>query len=220
MKQTSFRLVVSFLLALAMGAENNAHAQMFGQRSMGTSRSPARTAAEATNVGTVQGNERFIRGNRSASDFVGSTARDSFVGSEQGSGDGRVKSAVSNLRIERAPDANRTAQSLSRRRAMYDPRLEVGFRFSAASSDKLSSLVERRLAKSESIHWTDPVEVSVEGPTATLRGEVLSERDRRLAELLVLFEPGISKVQNELRVKQSAPVPQQSAPMAKAVPTP
>ncbi|MHB9080346.1 MAG: hypothetical protein ACYC3X_22965 [Pirellulaceae bacterium] len=40
----------------------------------------------------------------------------------------------------------------------------------------------------------------MEGRTATLRGEVPSAADRDLAELLLTFEPGISTIQNELRV--------------------
>ncbi|NUQ65016.1 MAG: BON domain-containing protein [Pirellulales bacterium] len=207
MKRTySSAVLVVFILAAA--EENRAAAQMFGQRSIGTSRASSRTATDMSKVGTVQGNERFIRGNRQKTDFVGSSARDSFVGAEQGTGDGRVRSAVSNLRIERAPNANQTVPLAGRHGEMYEPRLAVGFRFAPTSPERINSALEHRLTTSESIRWTGPVEVSVEGPTATLRGEVVSEHDRRLAELLVLFEPGISQVRNELRVKPSSPAPQ------------
>jgi hypothetical protein len=54
--------------------------------------------------------------------------------------------------------------------------------------------------------------VSVEGATATLRGEVASERDRTLAERLVLFEPGIDSVRNELKVRSPSKGPAEYLP--------
>ena len=49
-------------------------------------------------------------------------------------------------------------------------------------------------------HLTSRIEASAAGGFATLRGEVASERDRTLIERLVLFEPGISAVRNDLKV--------------------
>ena len=43
------------------------------------------------------------------------------------------------------------------------------------------------------------------GRTAILRGEVTSARERDLAELAALVEPGISAVKNELVVATPAP---------------
>ena len=50
------------------------------------------------------------------------------------------------------------------------------------------------------------------GRTAILRGTVATDEDRRLAEQLVLLEPGVAKVQNEITVR-----PQ---PAAETVPQP
>lgn len=207
------KAILATLLTLAMvfSAVLSAEAQMFGSRSLGASRPTARTATDTSNVGVVQGNERFVRGNRRKTDFVGTDTRDTsgFVGSEQGTATGRVRSATSDLRIERAPDVTRTTRPSTRATDMYEPRLAVGFRYGGLATEKLSSTLQQRLASSQAIHWTTPLEVSLEGPTATLQGTVASERDRRLAELLVLFEPGISTVRNELKV---SPPPQPTTP--------
>jgi hypothetical protein len=45
------------------------------------------------------------------------------------------------------------------------------------------------------------IEVSVAGRVATLRGVAASEHDRRLAELLAGFEPGIDSVNNQIRIE-------------------
>jgi osmotically-inducible protein OsmY len=49
------------------------------------------------------------------------------------------------------------------------------------------------------------IEVSPEDHSAILRGAVPSEADRQQTELLVMFEPGIQKVVNELTVDSSLP---------------
>jgi BON domain len=49
------------------------------------------------------------------------------------------------------------------------------------------------------------VSVSVEDGVVVLRGEVASERDRRLAEGIMRLEPGVAEVRNELIVNGSAP---------------
>ena len=56
------------------------------------------------------------------------------------------------------------------------------------------------------------IEVSPEGHSAILRGAVPSEHDRQTTELLVMLEPGIQKVENELTVDSTLPpVPASSA---------
>ena len=72
-----------------------------------------------------------------------------------------------------------------------------------------------RLSASPSIRATEPLEVSMAGRTATLRGTVESEHEKQLAGLMLLFEPGISKVQNELAV-----APSDSTPSAEPRPAP
>lgn len=51
------------------------------------------------------------------------------------------------------------------------------------------------------------VDITVEGRTAVLTGNVESPRDRRLIEGLVRLEPGISKVENNVRVVRLEQIP-------------
>lgn len=55
------------------------------------------------------------------------------------------------------------------------------------------------------------LKIDAEGDgVVTLRGEVDSEDHKRLAGLMVQFEPGVRKVQNELVVKQPQSLPPSS----------
>lgn len=200
-------------LAATLAAAGEAGAQLFGTRTLGTSlarrtRGAGAVATTGSNVvGSVRLNERYIRGNRGRVDFVGGDSQEQrgFVGSEQAQAGGAIRSAVSDLRIESAPDANRgQARTTPPRTGMYGPRLRVDFAFSPQSPAALSTVLAGQLRECPAIRRSGPIEVSVEGETATLRGEVASERDRTLARLIVLFEPGISQVRNELTVRASS----------------
>ena len=123
----------------------------------------------------------------------------------------QVQSAVTGLRAQTGPDANRTQSPASQRRtAMYDPRLKVNFDFTPRPADDLNTQLARRLESSLRPGRSGRIEVSMEGATAILRGEVASERDRRLARLLLLLEPGISDVRNELTVTPAEATPERS----------
>lgn len=49
------------------------------------------------------------------------------------------------------------------------------------------------------------VDVQIDGRTATLRGSVTNESERRMSELLMRLEPGVSGVQNRIRVAPEVP---------------
>ena len=66
----------------------------------------------------------------------------------------------------------------------------------------LTSLLER----SRQIQKRSPISVTVRDYTAILRGRVATEHDRSLAAALLLLEPGIWQVQNELVVESPPPV--------------
>jgi hypothetical protein len=148
---------------------------------------------------------RFLRGNRAASDFVGTGTSETrrFVGSEQAGGEGEeIRSAIDNLQVETAPDANQTAGAVRPPRVpMNAPRLRVGFEFVPQVPTEVSDRLAHRLQAASPRAGTSRIEVSVAGDVAILRGEVASARDRKLAELLVGFEPGIAAVKNQLVVR-------------------
>ena len=189
--------------------------QLLGRQSSGSgssgSGSSGNDRSAFAGVGMPDASARYVRGNRQATDFVGTDSRDSagFVGRQQADGDGQIRSAIDdNLRIQSGPDANRTQAASGRQRtAMYQPRLSVNFDFARRPAAELNSRLTHRLESSLALAGTARVEVSVEGGTAILRGEVASERDRKLARLMLLFEPGISNVRDELIVKRPQPIP-------------
>lgn len=210
------------LLALALASE--AQAQMFGRRNLGggLERSSVTRAerpgeqpsasSQPTEVG-VGVDERFIRGMRDEREFVGVETIDpgAFVGLQQGASRGAIRSAITalpelvNERINQ-PQAEVQPQRIQ----PYGPRLIVGFDYTPAPQQAVAAQLTTRLQQSAGIQRLGPIEVSVEGRTAILRGEVASAHDRSLAAELVRLEPGVSRVENHLSV---AAEPENSVPL-------
>jgi hypothetical protein len=184
----------------------------------GTSGGTAGAATGATDLGESV-RERLARGARGSDDFVGTDAaeRRSFVGAQQSEAAEPVISAQEGLEIEQSPDANQgQTRTATPSLGMYDPRLRVSFDFPQRPAADVTATLARRLQTSSAIRRLGRIEVSLEGQTATLRGAVASERDRSLARLLVLFEPGISSVKDELTVPTGRPHSQTDRPPAHA----
>lgn len=171
-------------------------------RTTGSSAPGAQAAGEG--IGSlISEDARFVRGNRSAADFVGVDAGETqtFVGRAQGVLAEEIRSAVDELEVELAPDANQTAGAARPARvSMYAPRLRIDFGFTPQAANEVSAALTRRLQSVPFRAGTSPIAVSVADGVATLHGEVASAQDRKLAELLVRFEPGIVLVQNHLTV--------------------
>lgn len=176
------------------------------------------TGSSLSEVGTVTGNERYVRGNRSANDFVGTSSRDlaGFVGMQQSAASSRVLPPVTTSRPITTRDANETARIP--RSPIYDPHLTLSFRYTSPADQGRAAALSRRLQSCLAHRMTGQIEVSMEGRTATLQGVVASESDRALAQRMLLFEPGISQVRNELVVQ--APAASPSPPPAVVAPSP
>jgi osmotically-inducible protein OsmY len=183
---------------------------MFGPRTFGRTLRPQPSPGVSGSVGVLR-NQRFVRGNRQRTDFVGADRVDArqFVGLQQSGTAGAVRSAVAGL----AAGDTSTAVNQPRRSAPaqrpYDPRLEVGFAFPQSSAETVESRITRQLASR-----LPGIEVAVLERTAILRGVVASEEDRQLAELLAGFESGVSRVENQLRVVGSRGAPPPPPPPA------
>ncbi len=180
-----------------------AEAQLFGTRSLGQPLSRRPVATRVSTTGEISGNERFLRENRGSSDFVGSDQRDQrgFVGSQQARGTGAVLSSTAGLREkrDRSSQINRSLPAVSKN-TMYPPRIQLGelkIRERQVQSDpRLADQLMNSRRFSKESHFS----VSVAGRQATVQGEVTSARERQLAELVLLFEPGIESVVNQLKV--------------------
>lgn len=213
----NFRLII-LVLAAAIGVEGSAWAQLFpnsaGRRGSSIKSPSSGSASKSSSQGTndspspLQGGEWAIRRSHGRGSFVGANAGDQigFVGSGQAAVGGAIRSAIDNARIR--VNANVNQVLLPRRKTeLYYPQLSVGFDFGSRREEAVSSAVTRQLQETPVLRTTSPIAVSVEGRTATLRGEVASERDRELAQQLALFEPGIDGVRNLLTVKSPRPAP-------------
>lgn len=208
-------------------------AQMFGQRSLGGTLRPqprpgqaAATAAE-TATGEIEGTERFLRGNRSRRDFVGSDRREQagFVGSQQALGSGRVVAATESLQAEADPTArvNPPLPALPPK-SMYYPRLRLDANSFAAFGSALrqarleainsniNSMVgvitlppadKYRITPEQRVTTFSKgsVQLTRSGEKAILIGTVSSAEEAERLKILLSFEPGIYEVENQVTIK-------------------
>lgn len=200
-----------FAVGLAFCSSPEAQGQLFGARQMGNPlirQSAAGGGEFAGNVGMVQGNERFIRGNRGAADFVGTDNRETqgFVGQVNAANlnPAQIPTTLGiQRRANQAPQINRPARR-HRPNTLHDPPLELGFQPEPEALQRLAASAAERISQSLGERFGSPIEVLVVERTAILRGEVDTADASRLAALMAGFEPGVSTVQNELRVNSAA----------------
>ena len=84
---------------------------------------------------------------------------------------------------------------------MYHPRLTLGFEAIAPEPEIKSSGLKRTLALSTPTASVAPsIEVLYSDRTVTLRGQVQNDRQKMLCSRLLMFEPGVDAVRNELEV--------------------
>ena len=166
-------------------------------------------ASGAVTTPTAAASEWMIQRSHQPGSFVGtdSTDKTGFVGAQQAL-DARARAVATGIGLGIRLN-NRVNQILQARRAneMYHPQVVVAFDVPSRDSAEVSSLLARQLAMTPAIRATSPIEVSVAGTTATIRGEVASERDRALIEQMALFEPGISSVRNLLTLQAPTLLP-------------
>lgn len=86
--------------------------------------------------------------------------------------------------------------------------LKLGFTPTPVVSSTFTATTSARLQKLPALKNQRGVNVAMEGSTVVLRGEVASEADRELAEGLMMLEPAVSAVRNELVVRSAPPAPE------------
>ncbi len=206
-------VAVAFLISTS--AMETAQAQLFGARSLGkplTRR--AATAAAASSAmdaaGTVQGDERFLRGNRSRNEFVGSnrSSLQGFIGSEQAIGTGRVRTSVESLRElpDRSAAINRPVKPLVAD-VMYRPRLSISASelatasYIASVANKRDAKLVLRLSKAAGSN----IQISHERDRTVIRGVVASESMVEKLRILASFEPHIDTIESQLLIGSQLP---------------
>ncbi|TWT80828.1 hypothetical protein CA13_22740 [Planctomycetes bacterium CA13] len=202
-------LMVLMMVSLLV---SDAEAQLFGERSVGQplsrrTRPQAATPEAMETAGTLEGDERFLRENRSRNDYVGSNrgSLQGFVGSEQAIGTGRVRTSVESLREppNRAGQINRPFPQI-RPGEMYYPRLDIDVS-DMADASYISAVALKRDAKLQSLlSQTAESDIVVfhQGDRTVLRGIVASEAMAEKLRILASFEPHINNIESQLVVGQ------------------
>ncbi len=99
---------------------------------------------------------------------------------------------------------------------IYPPRLQVAFTAAPADPEFRAAWLAEQLRETLHLGPEQKIVVKLEGEKAILQGEVASDREKNLARLLVLFEPGVNDVDDtHLRVRPADP---QELPDGSAVP--
>lgn len=194
------------LVLLLVAVSDHCHAQgLFGDRQLGRAVNK-RSAPQSTGPDSgVTTGRRFLRDERSVTDFVGSAiaqeAAGNFVGGQSAAS--TAVSSIVGLTEEARPVLNRPR--FVRPSGMYAERLKLTADSLPPSgsandvfpiSDSTAAIIQARSLT---------IEVSPEGNSAILLGSVPSEHDRQMTELLVKLEPGIQTVENRLTVDPSLP---------------
>lgn len=203
------RFVLTVLIVTLFTGDLCCAQGLFGERTLGRSlgrRAGPGAAAAGSASGVVSEGQRFLRGEREATNFVGSSAggggASGFVG-----GTTAVTSAVSSvagLTQEVRPPLNRPR--IVRTTGLYPERLSLGDDELQTASDSRVSAPPVSSAVLSVIQMRGlTIEVSPEERSATLRGVVPSEHERQTTELLVMLEPSIQNVRNELTVDPNCP---------------
>lgn len=223
------RYLCTFLLLLF--ATDSAMAQgMFGPRNLGqgisgrssTRGSSSRSAADDTEVlspsSSLQG-RRFTREARTAGDFVGANTQSEAAGNFVGAQSTAQTAVAAAVGITETAVGGTNRRRVLRPAGIYAERLTLAPELQqSATSFSLQDLAAQESASAVAV-WAAAqgisLQVSVDSRQAVLSGIVQSEKDRQTAELLLLLEPGVDRVRNQLTVasatlperRDSPPVP-------------
>jgi hypothetical protein len=197
------------------GTSQSTNQSASGSQAASSSQSPGATDA---NVGTITGGERFLRENRDPGQMVGGDV--AGAGNLRGATDGGASTvnpfgSSSSRASSYSPFNSMFNQgmmnSMSRQRRQLRVPLRLGLDVSSPSTPVAAPVytgpntaLQTRLTKIPQLKGSRSVMVEMEGRTAVLKGEVASQYQRDLAGKLVLLEPGIAAVRNELQVASAA----------------
>ena len=127
----------------------------------------------------------------------------------QGTGRGQTGFGSSQFRRSYQPGASGRGGGFGARRSTAEirTRLRAGFSIARPAPAQRSSTLATRLAKSSWLQSRSPMEVTIEGGTAILRGVVATDHDRVLAERVAKLEPGVRRVENLLTLAPASESP-------------
>ena len=210
-------LALTFILLAALPRFAGAADTQTGQTQSTQTQSTQTQTTQTNTAGQIQGSERFLRENREAGQMVGGDVQG--VGNLRGQTDdagqgtsgmfGSQSSFSSRSQLSNLFNSGMLGSSRQQRQQLRVP-LRIGpnsFPFSSATPAVASGTnlrVQNRLARLPQLKDRGSLKVDMEGQVAILRGEVGSQHERDLVARLVLLEPGIADVRNELQVGPAA----------------
>ena len=95
-----------------------------------------------------------------------------------------------------------SASQIDQTTSMYAPKLVVSFSLptSRERAVQMAKNLSMRMKTTPNLSRLNEVEIIMKGGEATLHGRVTTPRDRTLVERIIMFEPGVRSVKNELVV--------------------
>ncbi|QDT12115.1 BON domain-containing protein [Stieleria marina] len=81
-------------------------------------------------------------------------------------------------------------------------RLRSAVTFTARPTQQVQANANQRFVQLPQQRGLQNVQINMVGRTAVINGTASSDRDRRMAELLMRLEPGVSQIQNNVQVSQ------------------
>jgi hypothetical protein len=181
-------------------------------------------------VGQISGDERFLRENREAGQMVGGTSvgvgnlagqaapnglnmgrnaaaqggafgtRGNFGGQNTFGGQNAFGAQGRFGGVNQFGNAGRNNMMGRQRQTLRVP-VGIGFQPPAAAAPQVvSQQVQSRLDRTASVRRMGDVRVEMEGRVAVVRGQVATPHERELVARMLLLEPGIGDVRNELVV--------------------
>ena len=167
--------------------------------------------------GGVSGSERYVRGNRQ-NQFVGSGSEDArAVGVASMGGNNSAGQQFGSLlggrggsnllgQLMQGSQFNQPGRTQGGRTGTPQIRVPIslGFTPKPIATSRITAQVQTRLGKLPALTTVGPIAVTVEGEAVVLRGTVATEGDRQLAAELLMLEPEVTLVKNELKVQPLA----------------
>jgi len=178
-------------------------------------------ASQGNTTGQITGNERFLRQNRDPGQMVGGggVGVGNMRGETDAGGDGGSSMFGSQSRFSSSNPMMSSFMNSSMFNSRYNQRQQLrvplrlgptGVTFSPSTPAVATGpnlRVQDRLARIPQLKNPAAVKVEMEGQVAILRGQVTTPHERDLVARLVLLEPGVADVRNELQLASAPAAP-------------
>ena len=184
---------------LELSGTNPSTAFSNGQSVSGTSSSGTTGTSGGLAGQTTSGTQFGANAFSSSTQTGGANALGGLNGGLGGLGMNRFGGGLGGLGGLGGGTGNTNAAAKKMIRPIIRPDVEV----TRESNSEIATNAKKRLGRIQMPKRLKGVEATVDGETVVLSGQVATESDKRMVERLVMLEPGIDSVRNEVTVKTS-----------------